>query len=267
MKNKRYYFLCFSLLLTSCNNSSTFETLANKEEFLIYENELKIYGNLYTPLDFSSDNSYSLIIMSHSADINSDSLDSYGYRAASLSYLSYSFDYPSDNKKSRSDKIENPTIFKDVDTLSYLVDYFFTIPYINKIYLFGTSQGGLISSIVANNYNEIIQGLIMFYPAFNIPELLQIDITLDEEYRNELNNYNVYDHIGSFTKDVLIVHGTKDFIVPSSYSEKANEIYSSCTLQLIEGANHGFNKENYYFNDKYDSISWNYVEEYLLNHF
>ena len=65
--------------------------------------------------------------------------------------------------------------------------------------------------------------------------------------------------------DVLILHGTMDFIVPASYSEKAEKMYEHCELHLIEGANHGFNAENYGVGD-YDEVSWKYIAQYLQSH-
>ena len=69
-----------------------------------------------------------------------------------------------------------------------------------------------------------------------------------------------------FEKDVLIVHGSTDFIVNKKYSEQAASLYKNCELHIVEGANHGFNTENYAFNNDYDEITWNYVKTYLNNH-
>ena len=44
---------------------------------------------------------------------------------------------------------------------------------------------------------------------------------------------------------MIIIHGTADSRVPIRYSEKAVETYKSATLYRIQGANHGFNSENY----------------------
>ena len=56
-------------------------------------------------------------------------------------------------------------------------------------------------------------------------------------------------------------------MVPHSYSERANELYEHSTLFLVEGANHGFNKENHYFNDNYDVLTWSYASSYLIDHY
>lgn len=239
----------------------------SKTEFLIFQNEIKLYGNIYTPLDFDESMSYPLIIMSHSANVNSDTLNSYATRSALLGYIAYTFDFPSACNDSRSDDIALCTIFTEIDTLSFLVNYFSEVNYVNKIYLFGTSQGGLVSSVVADEMESLIDGLILFYPAYNIPEMIvSFPYFTDKDYVEQLKEYNVYDHIGKFQKDVLIEHGTKDIMVPYSYSERADELYVNSTLILIDGANHGFNKENHYMNDNYDEETWSYVADYLTSH-
>ena len=272
-KNALFLLLLSAFILFACSkdtNNSTdndYDSLIAKEEYLIYMDEIKIYGNLYKPENYSEDNSYPLIIMSHSANVNSDTLNSYAKRSAYLGYLVYTFDFPGSSSSSRSTNIDLCTIFTEIDNLSFIVEYFSTITYVNEIYLFGTSQGGLVSSVVADEKEDLISGLILFYPAYNIPELiLKYPSSSDASYVEQLKDYDVYEHIGKFKKDVLIVHGTSDFIVPYSYSKRADELYENSTLYLVEGANHGFNKENQYFNNNYDELTWSYASIYLQNH-
>lgn len=228
---------------------------------------MNTYGNIYYPKDYIEGKSYPLVIMSHSANINSDSLKTYAQRTALIGYLVYCFDYPGSSSSSRSEDIDNCTIFTEVETLKEIIDYFVSQDEVENIYLFGTSMGGAVSSLVAEEKQDEISGLILFYPAYNICELLvKYPINVSEEYLEQLTDYDIYEHIGSFNKDVLIVHGKNDFLVPYSYSEKASELYSSCELVIVEGANHGFNKDNYYFNNQYDQETWSYAESYLLNH-
>ena len=272
-KNALFLLLLSAFILFACSkdtNNSTdndYDSLIAKEEYLIYMDEIKIYGNLYKPENYSEDNSYPLIIMSHSANVNSDTLNSYAKRSAYLGYLVYTFDFPGSSSSSRSTNIDLCTIFTEIDNLSFIVEYFSIITYVNEIFLFGTSQGGLVSSVVADEKEDLISGLILFYPAYNIPELiLKYPSSIDASYVEQLKDYDVYEHIGKFKKDVLIVHGTSDFIVPYSYSKRADELYENSTLYLVEGANHGFNKENQYFNNNYDELTWSYASIYLQNH-
>ena len=199
--------------------------------------------------------------------MNSDSMNSYCSRAAKLGYLAYAFDYPSVSS-SRSDDIERDTIFTEKETLNGVIDYFKNQNYVSSISLFGTSQGGLVSALVANDRASDILSLSLFYPAFNIPETMVkfYGEDSDDPYIQKLKDFDVFSNIGIFEKDVLIVHGTSDFIVPYSYSVHASEIYKKCELHLIEGANHGFNKENMWYFGNYDEETWSYEEAFLLKH-
>lgn len=271
---KHVLFLILPFLLTSCSVKKVEQTENmeenvdyNKEEMLIYQGETKIYGNLFSPLEFNKDIKKSIVIMSHSANCNSDTHLSYALRAVKENYLAYTFDYPSGSNNSRSDSIEECTIFSEEETLTYIINYFKKLDYIDNIYLFGTSQGGLVSSIVGDTLKDDISGLILFYPAFNIPELIvSMPYGISENYLEQLKGYDVYSHIGKFEKDVLIVHGSSDFIVDKKYSEQAASLYKNCELHIVEGANHGFNTENYAFNNDYDEITRNYAKTYLNNH-
>lgn len=273
-----YFLLLIPFLLTSCGVYQDAEAESNviptENVSAVIKNELRldqdgtgIYGNLYCPADWDETQAYPLIILSHSANVNSDTLHTYAERSAALGYLAYTFDFPGGSRSSRSDSVDRCTIFTEMETLRFIIDYFDGQTYTDGIYLFGTSQGGLVSSVVADEKEDQLSGLILFYPAYNIPELMaKYAIGMDAEYKKQLKEYDVYDHIGNFSKDVLIVHGTGDIMVPCSYSEKASELYDFCQLELVEGANHGFNRENYAVNNSYDEVTWGYVESYLNDH-
>ena len=70
-------------------------------------------------------------------------------------------------------------------------------------------------------------------------------MTVGHDYISTLIDYDIYGNIKNFKKDVIIIHGTADHRVPIRYSEKAVETYKSATLYRIQGANHGFNSDNY----------------------
>ena len=147
-----------------------------------------------------------------------------------------------------------------------------TLDYVDttKIVLLGSSQGGLVSSLLAENIPNEIASMVLFYPAYNIPELVKMFsglgngsswgdgswgdgswgggfggmMSMSDAFINSIKDFDVWSHIGTFPKPVCIVHGTSDFIVPISNSEKAVGLYPDAQLHPIEGANHGFNADN-----------------------
>lgn len=241
-------------------------------EMRVTRGGLSIYGKLYTPVE--AEGKYPAVILSHSANMTSDSMNSYCQRLATMGYVAYAFDFCGGSKNSRSDGDEaDMTVFTEVEDLEAVLEAVRGLECVDSqsVYLFGTSQGGLVSALTAAAHPDAVRGLMLFYPAFNIAELAEqfgsfMMGNAGSLYISTLQGYDVYEHITPYTGDVLIVHGTKDFIVPSSYAEKAADLYEHCELHLIEGASHGFNKENYAIFGDYDEESWAYVEAYLEVH-
>lgn len=84
-------------------------------------------------------------------------------------------------------------------------------------------------------------------------------MTVGRSYAENLLDYDIYEAISAYNKDVLLIHGDADSIVPLSYSEKAVEVYNSAQLEVLQGAGHGFLGE-----DAGQAINW--ILEYLNTH-
>lgn len=242
------------------------------EELYVHRGDMEIYGKLYVPGAYEG--KLPAVILSHSSDLTADSMKSYCERLAGMGYAAYAFDFCGGSKRSRSSgDAADMTVFTEAEDLTAVLSAIRELDCVDEqsIYLFGTSQGGLVSALVADERPDEVKGLILFYPAFNTAELIQSfygdrkEIS-GEPYIQTLLEYDVYEHIGAFPGDVLILHGSRDFIVPSSYSRRAAELYAHCELYLIEGAYHGFNAENYVRWGDHDQETWAYVEDYLAAH-
>ena len=84
-------------------------------------------------------------------------------------------------------------------------------------------------------------------------------MTVGRAYAEGLLDYDIYEAISAYDKDVLLIHGDADNIVPLSYSERVAEVYESARLEVLPGAGHGF-----YGNDAEQAIDW--MLEYLNEH-
>ncbi|MGN1419182.1 MAG: alpha/beta hydrolase family protein [Acutalibacteraceae bacterium] len=238
-------------------------------EMRVTRDGLSIYGKLYTP-DLQNQK-LPAVILSHSANMTSDSMTSYCKRLASSGFVAYAFDFCGGDRNSRSDGSEaDMTIFTEIEDLKAVLNEISKLNFVDSenIFLFGTSQGGLVSAVTAAEYPSPVKALILFYPAFNIAEISQkygsvMPGSSNTAFVQSLLNYDVYQHIGAFKGDVLILHGTNDFVVPYSYSEKAANIYENCELHLIKGATHGFNADNYVYYGNFDNETWNYTTAFL----
>ena len=84
-------------------------------------------------------------------------------------------------------------------------------------------------------------------------------MTVGRAYFEGLFGYDVYADIQGYNKDVLIIHGDRDGLVPLSYSERAVEVLPSAELAVIPGAGHGFGGSNL-------DLAVGYITEYLGSH-
>ena len=207
----------------------------------------------------------------------------YASAIAKMGYAAYCFDFCGGSDKSKSGgSTDDMTVFTEVEDLRAVVKTVKSLGYVepSEVYLLGSSQGGLVSALLADECPDDFAGMILFYPAFNIPEMVSKFsgfgnwgdfgdfgnwgdfgdfgnwgdfgdwgdfggmMSMSEKYINSIKDFDVWSHIGKFPKPVCIIHGTADIIVPISNSEKAVGLYPSATLNKIEGANHGFNAAN-----------------------
>lgn len=124
-----------------------------------------------------------------------------------------------------------------------------------RIYLFGASQGGMVSALVAEKRGEQIKAMMLLYPAFciaddwqkrfpkkeDVPEEIVLwDVPLGRTYFDAVRNFRIDEQTGGFAKPVLIMHGTEDGVVPISYSEQAAGRYPDAKLEIFPGEGHGF---------------------------
>ena len=240
----------------------------------------RIFGMMYYNSTVSE--KQPAVILSHSSSLTHEAMKGYASAIAKMGFAAYCFDFCGGSDKSKSDgKTDEMTVFTEVEDLRAVVKTVKSLDYVDSsnVCLLGSSQGGLVSALLADECPDDFAGMILFYPAFNIPEMVKMFsgfgdfggmMSMSEAYINSIKDFDVWSHIGKFSKPVCIIHGTADMIVPISNSEKAVGLYPSATLNKIEGANHGFNAANLGrmgsmmgASADYDSVVLPIVESYL----
>src|SRR5574344_1657606 len=220
----------------------------------------RIFGMMY--YNSASSKKQPTVILSHSSSLTHEAMSGYALAIAKMGYAAYCFDFCGGSDKSKSDgKTDEMTVFTEVEDLRAVVKTVKSQANVepSQVFLLGSSQGGLVSALLADECPDDFAGMILFYPAFNIPEMVKMFsgfgdwgdfgdfggmMSMSEAYINSIKDFDVWSHIGKYSKPVCIIHGTADMIVPISNSEKAVGLYPSATLNKIEGANHGFNAAN-----------------------
>ena len=264
----------------------------------------RIYGVMY--YNSVTSKKQPAVILSHSSSLTHEAMRGYASAIAKMGYAAYCFDFCGGSDKSKSGgSTDDMTVFTEVEDLRAVVKTVKSLGYVepSEVYLLGSSQGGLVSALLADECPDDFAGMILFYPAFNIPEMVSKFsgfgnwgdfgdfgnwgdfgdfgnwgdfggmMSMSEKYINSIKDFDVWSHIGKFPKPVCIIHGTADIIVPISNSEKAVGLYPSATLNKIEGANHGFNAANLGSmgsmmgaSADYDSVVMPIVESFLSRH-
>ena len=246
--------------ITPPESSEDIELAVDSVELWCQRDTNRIYGLMYyNPV---ASKKQPAVILSHSYLLTHEAMKGYAAAIANMGYATYCFDFCGSCDKSKSDgSTDDMTVFTELEDLRAVVKTVKSLEYVDssEVYLLGSSQGGLVSALLADECPDEFAGMILFYPAFNIPDMVKLlnssgkwgdlgslggMLTMSEKYINSIKDFDVWSHIGKFSKPVCIIHGTKDIIVPISYSEKAIGLYPSASLNKIEGASHGFNTAN-----------------------
>lgn len=267
------FLLMTILFLASCEkDEKASETKNLKEEIWCGSEGSRIYGQMYLPENHNG--KLPTVILSHSSSLTHAAMAGYADSLAMHGYASYCFDFRGGSKESLSEgKVDDMTLFTEIEDLKTVMKTISALDYVDKsrIYLMGSSLGGAVSALVAEEMPSSASGLILFYPAFNISSLVNGFAGfpgMETAFTESLKDYDIMEHIGNYPGPVLIIQGTKDFIVPPSVAQEACEKYQNAELHLIEGANHGFNKANLgsfgsFVSAEYDDVVMPLVYDWL----
>lgn len=245
------------------------------EELYASRDGKQIYGVVYIPQNAGE--RMPTIIYSHGFGGSHQYGTQYAEAMAARGYVVYCFDFCGGSPGSRSDgSTLEMSLFTEQADLEAVIKMMQELDYVDNsnLFLLGTSQGGAVSALTGAKHPDEIKGMVLLYPAFvmvdNANELFHsaeeipgtyyfMWMNVGRTYFEPLLDYDIYADITDYTKDILILHGDADSIVPLSYSEKAVEVYSSAQLKVLPGAGHGF-----YGDDAEQAIG--YITEYLNTH-
>jgi dienelactone hydrolase len=228
-----------------------------KNIVMIEHHGRKIFGISYMP---KHPKKCPVVIFSHgyngtNADfiMNSEYLATHGVGA-------FCFDFCGGSVNSKSDLMTTEmSIFTEKEDLCAVIDHVKRWDNIDphNIFLFGGSQGGLVTALTAEERTDDVKGILLLYPAFciaedwnkryptfeSIPETHELwGMTLGRTFFECIHGYNVFQHIGNFNKNVLIFHGDEDEIVALAYGKKASTLYPHANMEIFPGEGHGFSE-------------------------
>lgn len=255
-----------------------------KTKFSCVRDGLTIRG-----LEFRShgEDNLPIAIVSHGFMATSGTVKHYARFLAQLGYAAFCFDFNGGCvAMGKSDgKTTDMSVLTEVKDLYTVIEYACKLSYTNsqEVLLMGCSQGGLVSALTASKLKDKINKLVLFYPAFcipddarsgkmmwarfnpdSIPETIRCGpMKLGRCYVEDVIAMNPFEEIKGYMGDVLIVHGTADKIVHIRYANQAAETYKAAVPErrtdyyTIENAAHFFSK-------KHDRIAMDYLKYFIV---
>lgn len=215
----------------------------------------KIYGRIYSP---EKEGKYPAVILSHGYNgVGTDFVKECTYFAQN-GYIAYAYDFCGGSVNSKSSgKSTDMTIFTEKENLLAVYDYISKLDNVdtNNVFLFGGSQGGLVTSLATEEIQDKVRAMVLYYPALNIPDDWRRNYTttdkipettdfwglkLGKNFFLSIRDFYTFDNIGKYPNNVLIIWGDKDAIVPRSYMETAQKTYKNAELIVLPNEGHGF---------------------------
>ena len=159
-------------------------------------------------------------------------------------------------------RFRDMTVLTELDDARHVIDFVRRAGVYDSIALVGHSQGGVVAGMIAGELGDEIKALVQLAPAAVLkddalqgvlmgrhydpsdpPETLTVFFhRVGKGYFLAAQSLPIYEQSSLYKGPVLLIHGTKDKIVPHSYSERYDQVYSNSQLQLYEGENHFLSK-------------------------
>lgn len=228
------------------------------EPLIIPLGEKRIFGELFSPTDGEK---HPAVIFVHG--YNSCYADFRGEceAFASNGFIAYALDFCGGSDRSKSSGLSTDmSVLTEKEELLAVIDYFAAMENVlpGKLFLLGGSQGGLVSGLAAEERRDVLGGMILYFPAYmipdnwrprfptveDIPEVLEFwGLRLGRRFFLDMRDLYTYEHVGGFSKPILIFQGDADQIVPLSSAEKTAKAYPNAKLVVLPGEGHGFSEK------------------------
>lgn len=217
-----------------------------------------VEGTLYLP---ATDGTVPLVIFSHGYNGTKTDFSESAQTLAESGIAAYCFDFCGGSVHAqKSLKTTEMTLFTEAEDLGCALDVLRAHPQIdeNSVFLFGGSQGGLVTAMLAAQHSAEVKGMILLFPAFciadnwrerfpseaDIPEETELwGMKLGRAFFESIRTFDPFTVIGSYRHSVLILHGDRDEVVPIAYSRRAQQLYPHADLIVFHGEGHGFSAE------------------------
>lgn len=224
------------------------------KEYDFDSNGKDIYARAFVP---DVEGRVPLVIFSHGLGANVEHEEEVQKKLAKAGIAAFSFEFAG-GSSSAAPMSEGLTtemsVLTEVQNLKDAIRIASGMEYVDpqKIYLMGSSQGGLVTALTAEEVTNIA-GLFLFYPAFSLPDDIRSSFPkLDEVpetfnllgtkigkiYITDIYDMDPYANLEKLGMPVHIYHGKDDYIVPITASQKAMKRLKDARLTTLEDTGH-----------------------------
>ena len=227
------------------------------QEHIVRYGEKSVYGRLYRP---ESKKKCPAVILSHGYNGIGADFERECESFAQNGYVAYALDFCGGSTRSKSSGASTDmTLMTEKEDLIAAVDNISSLDFVDsdRIFLLGGSQGGIVTALAAAELGDRIQGIILYFPAFcipdnwrhrfddtGIPETVEFwGLSLGRVFFTSMKELYPFEVIGNYKGGVLIIQGEKDSIVLVDDSQRAASIYENCSLTVLKNEGHGFSPE------------------------
>lgn len=203
---------------------------------------------------------YDMAILMHgfTSNRNTDLLRQIADNLRDENVASVRFDF---NGHGESDgRFEDMTVPNEIADGNAILNYVRTDPHVRNIFLVGHSQGGVVASMLAGLYPDVIKKVVLLAPAAQLkddalkgstrgatynPEHIPAVVPLGDKklggfYLRTAQVLPIYEVSAKYTGPVSVIAGTNDQVVDPKYAKKYDEVYANSELHMIPDADHSF---------------------------
>ena len=229
------------------------------KEYDFDSNGKDIYARAFVP---DASGRVPLVIFSHGLGANVEHEEEVQKALAKAGIAVFSFEFAggSSSEAPMSEGLTTEmSVLTEVQNLKDAIRIASGMEYVDpqKIYLMGSSQGGLVTALTAEEVTNIA-GLFLFYPAFSLPDDIRssfpklnevpetfnlLGTKIGKKYITDIYDMDPYANLEKLAMPVHIYHGKDDNIVPLTASKKALKTLPNARLTTLEDTGHALTPE------------------------
>lgn len=175
----------------------------------------------------------------------------------------FSFDFSGCGESSGS--LLESRVSTRIQELALAIEYVENAPGTSSISLMGSSMGGYISLHLASTREDVVESVVIWASPLDLSFFLEDEAyhfdSLGPSFYQELKE-GQYSKAPSSVKNLLIIHGKGDQVIPYSHAKRIyEEAEEPKRLRLIEGADHRFSQREH--RQEAINLTLDWVREFL----